>query len=770
MTPAGGVVLSLAYILGLLFGATDWGRLVLLGLGVVAAIVLLRFWRTGPKLRLWLAAILIGFLAPLYLQLRIPQPAINDISRFVPQAEAQLQEQVMTVEGKVASVPRLTRSQRLSSRDTPRAQFWLEAERLNQVHSSNNQPTDANSQVVTGKLYVTAPLLQTTGLYPGEAIAVTGNLYKPKPALNPGGFNFSAYLAREGVFAGLSGHQIAVEEQKAPAWGWWQWRSRIARSQIDWLGSPEGQLVSSIVIGSKAVDLPGDIQGEFIRVGLAHALAASGLQVSLILSVLLVLTRRFSTKAQLLLGTLALLMFVGLTGVQPSVMRASFMGFGALVALVANRKQKTLGLLLLAATILLVFNPLWIWDLGFQLSFLSTLGLLVTVPPLMKRLDWLPPVIAALIAVPLAASLWTLPLQLYVFGLVAPYSLAANVIANPFLAVISLGGFASALAALIWPVAGSALAWLLYYPTHCLVAIVRVFSWLPGNSIAVGTISLLQLAVLYGSIGLVAVSKWWRKKWWLAVLLALASIAVPIWQTQATLFQTTVLATPQAPVIVIQDRGKFLLVNSGDADTASFTVLPFLQQQGANQIDWAVALDSRPEAKNGWLQLLKRLPIRNLYLPGAEPALKADNQTIAVLVKAKQGNYQTLLPKTNVTLGSTAIELINVQPSLLQLKMEEQTWLLMGNFKPEQQKQIAKEMSRVDVLCWSGEALVPELLTVLRPKVAIAAAIHVDPETWQNLQKSTQIYWTGRDGGIQWSPGDRFETALESTDDRAGLL
>jgi competence protein ComEC len=771
MTPAGGAVLSLAYILGLLFGTTDGGKFVLLGLGILAAIVLLRFWRTGPKLRLWLAAILVGFLAPLYLQVRIPQPASNDISKFVPLADTQLEEQLVTVKGKVTSIPRLTRSQRLSSKDTPRAQFWLEAERLNQLRGSNNQPTDANSQAVAGKLYVTAPLLQTTGLYPGEEIDVTGRLYKPKPALNPGGFDFSAYLMREGVFAGLSGHQISLpEEQKTPPWGWWQWRSRIIRSQLDWLGSPEGQLVSSIAIGSKAVDLPGDLQGQFIQVGLAHALAASGLQVALILSVLLTLTRRFSTKAQLLLGTSALVMFVGLTGVQPAVMRAAFMGVGALVALVANRKQKPLGLLLLAATILLLLNPLWIWDLGFQLSFLATLGLLVTVLPVMKSLDWLPPAIAAAIAVPLAASLWTLPLQIYVFGLVAPYSLAANIIATPLIAIISLGGVVSALAALIWPVAGSALAWLLYYPTHWLIAIVKIFCWLPGNSLAVGKISLIQLSVVYGLIGLMAVNKWWQRRWWAAVALAVAAIAVPFWQTQATVFRATVLATPQAPVVAIQDRGKVLLINSGDADTANFTVLPFLQQQGVNQIDWGVALDSRSESKNGWLQLLKRLPIRSLYLPGSEPALKTDNQAIAVSVKAKQGTYQALLPSTNVTLNSTAMKLINVQPSLLQLEIGEQTWLLLGNFKPEDQKQIAKELSRVDVLCWSGETLIPELLDVLRPKVAIAAANHVDPETWQSLQKQATVYWTGRDGAVQWTPGERFESTLESTDERTGLL
>jgi competence protein ComEC len=85
------------------------------------------------------------------------------------------------------------------------------------------------------------------------------------------------------------------------------------------------------------------------------------------------------------------------------------MGCGALIGLVVQRKRKPLNSLLIAATLLLLFNPVWIWDIGFELSFLATLGLMVTVQPLIKRLDWLPPAIASLVAVPITASIWTLP-------------------------------------------------------------------------------------------------------------------------------------------------------------------------------------------------------------------------------------------------------------------------------------------------------------------------------------------------------------------------
>ncbi|HBB31361.1 MAG TPA: competence protein [Cyanobacteria bacterium UBA9273] len=793
MNPTSGALLSWAYILALLSTAIvglptrevpwkDYSLLVAgVGLfGIVAGITLPRFWRTGPRPRLWILAGIVGALALIYFQARLPNPGLNDISKFVAADSSKVQGQVVTVQGKVETIPRLTRS--------AKGQFWLQATQLNEVESSSNE--GAATEAVTGKVYVTVPLLQATGIYPGQNIAVTGVLYKPKPAQNPGAFDFKAYLAKQGAFAGLSGRQISGDESSERRWGWWVLQQRIIRSQMQWLGSPAGQLVSSMVLGNRAVDIPYDIRDQFVQAGLAHAFAASGTQTSLILGLILALTRRFSAKAQLLVGTLTLLIFVGLTGWQPPVMRAAIMGFGALVALVTQKKVKPLGSLLVAATLLLLFNPLWIWDLGFQLSFLATLGLLVTVPPLMRQLDWLPPAIASLIAIPLAASLWTLPLQLYVFGMVAPYSTAVNIISAPLIALISLVGFISAVAALISPIAGSAIAWLLYYPTQLLIGLVQLFNALPGSSLAVGTISFVQLLLLYGLIGLICIIPRLQPRWWLAGLVAVTVVVLPLWQTKIEQFQVTVLAADQEQILVIQERGQVTLVNSGEADTASFTVLPFLQKQGVNQIDWAVALDSQPRLRSGWVPILESLPVKSFYdctsstkgeAAKTKPQL-ADEQAryaqtsrlaIANAVRSQKGTYQEVSTAQRLSLGSTAIELINPEPPVLQLQIKNQTWLLLGETKPQIQQQLVKfaNLPRIHVLWWSGEPLAPELLESLKPDIAIASADTVDPEAAKLLGKAKiEVYWTGRDGAIQWTPDEEFATNLQANPNDAALL
>jgi competence protein ComEC len=785
MIQTSGLVICLGYILGLLFTAIPGGGVWILILGIVGAILFRRrnnlrqifqksenasgktksapkIWQNFPRPRVWLAAGLVGLLASAYFQWRVPQPGTEDISKFIPPGNNN-QEQLVIVRGELVSNPRLTRSQR--------GQFWLKATQLDEV--KNDQGPAGVPKGVTGKLYVTVPILQATGLYSGQEIAVTGVLYQPKTAFNPGAFDFRKFLKQEGSFAGLIGRQINVMDAgEKRQWGLWQVRERIVRSQVRWLGVPEGPLVSAMVLGSKAVDLPYDIRDLFVRAGLAHALAASGFQTSLILGVILQLTRRTKKGTQFTLGFLALMIFLSLTGFQPAVLRAVIMGFAALVGLLLKRKVKQLGSLLLAATLLLIFNPLWIWDLGFQLSFLATLGLIVTVPAITERLNWLPPAIASLIAVPLAATIWTLPLQLLSFGVVPSYSLLLNIISTPLISIISIGGIISALAALIWPEAGSALAGVLHYPTDWLIKLVEVFSNLPGNSVAVGSISAWQLLTIYTLIILVWLVHWWQKRWWFASLIAFGLVLIPAWHSTNTLFRITVMEASTEPVVVIQDRGIVTLINSGDEGTGRFTILPFLQHQGVNQIDWAIASDFQGNDSNAWLELLQGLSIKNFYAYSPKSGNTITSQAIQQEVQKHQGSYQPLTPGQAVNTGSIVAQLINDQLPILQLQIQGQSWLLVGNVKPKEVETLFKTggLSRPQVL-WCSSASLQDLILLLQPQVAIASSSNLDSKALSELSKSrTKLFFTGRDGAIQWTPNGQFEAFIQPTENKSSVL
>jgi competence protein ComEC len=93
-----------------------------------------------------------------------------------------------------------------------------------------------------------------------------------------------------------------------------------------------------MVMGRNGVDLPTALQDKFNQVGLAHALAASGFQVSLLIGMIVTLTQRLPRLARWSLGTGVVLAYIGLTGIQPAVLRAGIMGIAALLALTSNAR------------------------------------------------------------------------------------------------------------------------------------------------------------------------------------------------------------------------------------------------------------------------------------------------------------------------------------------------------------------------------------------------------------------------------------------------
>ncbi len=750
-------LLYCAYILGLLFTALPWGTLLLAGLGLAAALArspqALRLsrqqripvpqaWWRSPTSRGWLVATGISLLAAGYLQLSLPYPAANDVSRLVQSNQARATTEVS---GIIQSRPALTRRGTM--------QLWLTAQQA---------AVEGSNQAVSGSVFVTLPRKAAKTLHPGQTVTIIGSLYKPQRVTQPHGFDFATYLAREGAFAGLKGAKVRVDREGA-AWGGWAIRARIVRSLQKGTDARTGSLISALVLGKDAADVPYDLKDSFIQSGLAHALAASGFQVSLILSVVLGLGRsRLSTFGLVLLGSGALLLYGFLSGAEASIVRAILMGFASLVALLLQGQIRPVPTLLVIAVLMLLFNPLWIWDLGFQLSILATLGLIVTASPIATALDWLPPTLASMIAVPLAATLWTLPLQLYTFGVLPLYGLIANVITALLLSLLTIGGFVGSLAALIWPLMGSALAWLLYWPTQLLMAIVQGISQLPGSSLALGSISLLQLLALYGCMIAVWLVPQCQKHWRLASALGFLLIVIPLWQVQTQRFLVTVFDQTRTPMMVIQHPQGTIVLNSGDRLNASQSLVPFLQQEGINRIDWAIDTVAAPSEQSGWTSLLRKMPIQVLSrcIPQAtagEPQKLQPKQQLEVN------------PQERLTLGPVEMVLWRAQPATLELQIGPQKWLLVdGSTEADFTAWLTTvALPPIQVLWWRGSLMSPKLVEQLKPETLILssrqmtqAAIAPHLESAPLAQVAPKVLWTERDGTIQWTPQQGFSGTI----------
>ena len=716
MNRPNSVILGLAYILGLLStGLVDFSpqlnrwqevviRIVILSLiTLLTTIFIRRFWWQSPPRKIWLMGGLIAIFAVVYLEIRTPYPSANDISNLLKNNVVNS----IKITGSIISEIRLNRRENL--------QFWLEVKEF----SLKNLPTEKSE----GKIYVTLPNLAENQVYPGQEITVKGLLYRPRRANNPNAFDFANYLARQGAFAGLKGEIII--DKKSPTWGVWQIRQRIVEAQIQGLGQEKGTLLSSITLGRQAVNLPAKITDLFIKTGLAHILAASGFHVAILLGFVLTITRNLSPKQQFIIAITILIVYGTLTGLQPSVLRAILMGIGALIGLLYNRQVNSLGSLLLAATILLLWQPLWIWDLGFQLSFLATLGLIITVPLLKNKIDYFPNLIAEPIAISLAATLWTMPLLMFTFNSIALYSIPINIITTPLVTLISLGGVFTAFLGLIYPPLGSISASILYYPLELLLQITTFFSLLPFSTYSTGKLSLGVMLIIYICLTLICFNIWFRQRWHLIGLFILTLILIPIIYQHLTLTQVTVLATKSQPVIIIQNRGNTLLINGEEPATARYTVLPFLRQEGINQIQGAITVNN-----------------------------SAQFSTISESIPIKKTLNLSQSEKFN--LGEITGQLL--EKNLFKFQVKNQSWLWIVN--PKIPVNLSQEFSPL-VLLWQGSNLDKQWLESIRPQTAIAVTTNLSRNVRNQLRKAgIKTYWTGRDGAIQWTAKNGFQPFL----------
>jgi competence protein ComEC len=809
MTGFAVAIACFAYIFGLLlsgcfgtlagkYGVWIFGSIWLV-VGAIAFWSIPRVWRSPLNPRIWLVASLIGFCGSVYFQVRLPQPGAADISRMllVQDLPGAVDVQQFKVTGTIVTAPKLTQNQKLK--------FELDAHQVSGLSGTGQVLIEPRQ--VKGRMYVTldrkgmVAIAPSRDFFPGRKVTVTGSLYQPQSAKNPGGFDFQQYLLRQGIFAGLNGTQIELGRSQRPSL-LWTMQQRIIETQVKGLGNNAGLLVSAMVMGTGSVDVPQDISEQFRKVGLAHALAASGFQVSLLLEKVMQLTQRSRPGMQFGLGLGTLIGYIGLTGIQASVFRAGWMGVAVLIGRTLDRKVNPFGALLFSAVMLLLWNPLWIWDLGFQFSFAATIGLLVTVPALMKRLDWLPTAIASLVAVPLAAYIWTLPIQLHVFGIVSPYSILINVLSSLLISCVSLGGMLTSLVGVVSPEVGSLLTKVLYVPTIGLIKLAAVGSKLPGANYAVGAIALWQVFALYGLYGLIGwtsqqQSKWKWKQWEpFSCAFCVALIVVPVWHSAQSLMQVTMLETSGSPVFVVQARGKVGLINSGTDKDVQFVVLPFLRHQGVNQVDWAIAPALTLTDVVAWQKVLDEVPVRRFYnsaaanrvalnqrenrsssrstsshqaqLTLAEKAAFA-KRYMALLnqVQRQKGQAFRLSNQQQIKVGSTVVQVVDVDSAMLQMRVGQLKWLLLNRLRGSQQREIVAQAKQVDVV--AGSKLSDAVLTQLQGKVVILGnspremfrdrSSQVKPI--QSQGSAAIIYRSTETGAVTWRQNQGFVTAIE---------
>ncbi len=366
-------------------------------------------------------------------------------------------------------------------------------------------------QEIDGRVVVTQRVFPRYAY--GDIVELTAKLETP-PVFET--FDYRDYLARQGIVStavypgtallrhdGGDDLQRFVIETRAPL------GEALART----LPEPEAALARGILLGQRST-IPDDVNEAFNAAGISHLIAISGYNVMLVAGAVIgALTPLAGRRRATAIAMAVVVAYAVFVGGSPSVLRAMLMALVMLGATLAGRPGSALTGVALAGAGLVLWRPLIIEDVSFQLSFAATLGLVLLATPLRERLlallvpampGGIASFVAEQVAVTTAATIAVLPIIASSFGRLSLVSLPANLLAAPAFALALFGAFVTSAVGAIDTGAGRLVGELAYLPLHYLVVLAEVASDLPMASVSIGGFGLAKSLAAYGVIGVVA--------------------------------------------------------------------------------------------------------------------------------------------------------------------------------------------------------------------------------------------------------------------------
>ncbi|MFA5946473.1 MAG: ComEC/Rec2 family competence protein [Patescibacteria group bacterium] len=270
----------------------------------------------------------------------------------------------------------------------------------------------------------------------GDKVGVHCNLYKPHPFAD---FQYDRWLAARQIFALCRSSNSPFVLEREAAQGPRVWLGNLHTTAVEYIDAsipdPHAQLLAGLLLGDNA--FTDEWKEQFIRTGTSHVVAASGYNVALVSSLAFAFLVYAGLRRQYAFPFViaAVAGFVIIAGAEAAVTRAGIMGVIGLSATQLGRKSSAKTALLLTAAIMLALEPRLLRDdPGFQLSVLSTMGLMAFAKPIAQKIDWIPERfgIRESFACTLAATLATLPISIFSFHRVSLVGPLTNLIILPF--------------------------------------------------------------------------------------------------------------------------------------------------------------------------------------------------------------------------------------------------------------------------------------------------------------------------------------------------
>ena len=491
------------------------------------------------------------------------------------------------------------------------------------------------SGVESNERFLVRLLFQDLGPYSrGDTVTVSGIIVPISDPRNPYQFNYKGYLADRGIKTQIRVDSVISHRanQRIMSWAFWQTK---ALHQVDKFFSKTSAPIAKALLFGYKQDLEGESKQAFARAGLSHIMAVSGLHVGFLVAPFwLIIPFFWVSKTGRIIGLLLLILmlytYAGITGFSPSVIRASVTAVFLTTGKLFNRSPNSINLTASAAIIMLVINPLDLFNVGFQLSFSAVFIILLVMPAIQH---WLPQriqhrwysSILMVVIVSIVVQFGLYPLQAYYFGEVSLISPIANALFVPLLGFLVPLALVGVIFSALHPILGTILC---FIPDYFLQLMSAFVMWAGRLTWAWHSVSLtsyllfpLWLAVALGIAN-------WRvpQVRWKLFIISLALLVV--FQLQQIIkeleprdLSVVIFDVGQGDAALIQSpNGKNILIDAGvwtpGGNSGKSVLLPYFEEAGIRKLDAVILTHPHADHIGGIIELMSEIPIDTIYNSG----------------------------------------------------------------------------------------------------------------------------------------------------------
>lgn len=277
-------------------------------------------------------------------------------------------------------------------------------------------------------------------------------------------------------------------------------RTELSQKIDDILPYPQSALLSGIILGNKS-NLPFYFQKQLQTTSTIHIVVVSGQNLTILAGFVMSMVGILGRRKTIILTLFVIVFYSLITGFGVPVVRAAIMAGLAYSGKLLGKEGTGWWILFLTAGLMLLYQPNWLLNLSFQLSFLATFGVVVVAPVISEAIKKIPKLIREDFAVTVSAQLMVLPIIAYNFNQISIAGIIANSLVLWSIPLVMISGFLAMILGFIHIVLGEIAGLIPGILLTYFIYIVQFFSKIPGASFNIGQTGILMWIGYYLLLG-----------------------------------------------------------------------------------------------------------------------------------------------------------------------------------------------------------------------------------------------------------------------------